>query len=750
MNSSNNTELMLNCPFSTADIKATGLTLQEYQRILEHLGRHPSHTELGIFSAMWSEHCSYKSSRHWLKMLPSTGDVVISGPGENAGIVDIGDGQAIVFKIESHNHPSFIEPYHGAATGVGGIMRDIFTMGARPIANLNALRFGQADHKKTAWLFKGVVSGIGGYGNCVGVPTVGGEIEFNSCYNGNILVNAMCVGLVKTDKIFKSAAKGAGHTILYAGSHTGRDGIHGATMASASFDGSVDDLKPTVQVGDPFMEKKLLEACLELMQHDSIIAIQDMGAAGLTSSSVEMAHKGNSGMELNLDNLPCRHPDMSAYEIMLSESQERMLIVLKSGSEEKAKEIFDKWEVKTAIIGTTTQTGRLVITHRNEIVADLPVLPLADDAPLYIRKTKPAEEKSTPLPVSYNTQWQYSLQQILLKMLRHPNLCTRRAAYEQYDSTVMANTMRKSGGDAAIIQIDEGPKAIAICCDSQPRFCHKNPYEGGKISIAECWRNLITCGAKPLAFTNCLNFGNPENPTVMHSFVEIIRGMKDAALALDFPVVSGNVSLYNETDGISINPTPTIGGVGLINDNTKIAHNHFMHEDQIIALIGTPPVRLGQSHYCDIIHHNIMGDTPTINLEDERNNGDFIRKLIHDNLCNSVHDVSDGGLAIALAEMCMPNLIGAKIELPDTYRTPSFLFAEDPSRYIISFSSDDQAAITSLAQKQNIPLLILGVTTGTTLHIHDLCDIKCDKLREAHDNPEYSFLTPLNPFKAPL
>ena len=546
-----------------------GLSADEYRLLLAVLGREPSLTELGIFSVMWSEHCSYKSSRVWLKQLPTSGPQVIQGPGENAGVVDLGDGQAAVFKMESHNHPSYIEPYQGAATGVGGIMRDVFTMGARPVANMNALRFGAPDHPKTRHLVAGVVSGIGDYGNCMGVPTIGGETNFDARYNDNILVNAMTVGIVDANRIFKSAAKGVGLPVVYVGSKTGRDGIHGATMASAEFDEASADKRPTVQVGDPFTEKLLLEACLELMQEDAIVAIQDMGAAGLTSSSVEMADKGGVGIELDLDHVPMRETGMTAYEMMLSESQERMLMVLKPGAEAIAERVFRKWELDFAVVGRTTDTGKLVVRHGGAIQADIPLSALAHAAPVYERPWTPKPKLAVVPPEDVPAP--NSLLGALETMMGSPHLSSRRWIWQQYDHMVMADTVQRPGGDAGVVRVHGTEKALAISCDVTPRYCAADPYQGAKQAVAECWRNLTATGADPLAITDCMNFGNPERPEIMGEFVGAVKGMAEACTALSFPVVSGNVSLYNETNGIAIPPTPAIGGIGLIPDVAKMA-----------------------------------------------------------------------------------------------------------------------------------------------------------------------------------
>ncbi len=589
-----------------------GLSADEYRSVLKILGREPNMTELGIFSVMWSEHCSYKSSRKWLKTLPTTGPQVIQGPGENAGVVDIGDGQAAIFKIESHNHPSFIEPYQGAATGVGGILRDVFTMGARPVANLNALRFGAPDHPRTRHLVAGVVAGIGGYGNCVGIPTVGGETNFHPAYNGNILVNAMTVGIAEQDRIFYSAAAGPGNPVVYVGSKTGRDGIHGATMASAEFSEDSEAKRPTVQVGDPFTEKLLLEACLELMATDAIVAIQDMGAAGLTCSSVEMASKGGVGIELDLDKVPVRETGMTAYEMMLSESQERMLMVLKPGREEVARRIFEKWELDFAVIGRITDTGRLVLKMGGEVVGEVPIAPLVDAAPLYDRPwrptPKPAAVRAAEVPLPDDPL------AALERLLASPDLCSKRWIWEQYDHTVMADTVQGPGGDAAVVRVHGTRKGLAMTTDCTPRYCHADPETGGRQAVAEAWRNLIATGARPLALTNNLNFGNPERPEIMGQFVGCVKGMAAAAAALDFPVVSGNVSFYNETNGEAILPTPVIGGLGLIDDVSRTATPAFKSEGETIVVIGATEGWLGCSAYLRELHGRNDGAPPPVDL----------------------------------------------------------------------------------------------------------------------------------------
>ncbi|MBT4890212.1 MAG: phosphoribosylformylglycinamidine synthase subunit PurL, partial [Rhodospirillales bacterium] len=621
-----------------------GLNAEEYALILEIMGREPNYTELGIFSVMWSEHCSYKSSKKWLKTLPTEAPWVICGPGENAGIIDIGDGQAAVFKMESHNHPSYIEPYQGAATGVGGIMRDVFTMGARPVANLNALRFGSTDHPKTKHLVAGVVSGIGGYGNCMGVPTVGGECEFDDAYNGNILVNAMTVGLADTDKIFYSKASGIGNPVVYVGAKTGRDGIHGATMASTEFNADSEEKRPTVQVGDPFTEKLLLEACMELMATDAIVAIQDMGAAGLTSSSFEMASKGGMGVELDLDKVPQREPDMTAYEMMLSESQERMLMVLEPGREDEARAIFEKWELDFSVCGILTDTGHMVLRHKGEIVADLPIDPLAEASPEYDRpwvKTPQAD----PIATVMGEISRIEPTEVLKSMMGMPDLASKRWIWEQYDHMVMADTVARPGGDAALVRVHGTNKGLAATSDCTPRYCLADPKQGGRQAVAEAWRNVTATGAIPLACTDNMNFGNPEKPEIMGQFVGCIEGMGEACTALDFPIVSGNVSLYNETEGKAILPTPVIGGVGIIDDISKAATIAFKSAGETLIVIGDTFGHIGQSLFIKLAGSDgsTVYSPPPVFLDQERENGDFVRAQILGGNVTACHDISGGG-----------------------------------------------------------------------------------------------------------
>jgi phosphoribosylformylglycinamidine synthase len=711
-------------------VREHGLTDEEYGRIKQLLNREPTFVELGIFSVMWSEHCSYKSTRIHLKKLPTKAPWVLQGPGENAGVIDIGDGDAAIFKMESHNHPSFIEPYQGAATGVGGIMRDVFTMGARPIAMMNALRFGEPNHPKTRHLVEGVVAGIGGYGNCMGVPTVGGEVNFHKSYNGNILVNAMCVGLARQDKIFLSAAKGAGNPVVYIGSKTGRDGIHGATMASAEFDDASDEKRPTVQVGDPFTEKLLLEACLELMATDAIIAIQDMGAAGLTSSSAEMGDKGGSGIELNLDKVPQRETNMTAYDMMLSESQERMLAVLKPGREAQAEAIFKKWELDFAVIGVTTDTNRLVVKHKGETVADMPITALSDAAPIYDRPyTKRAP--ATGNPSIDNSR---PIMDSLLKIMGSPDMASRRWIWEQYDNTVMADTVQVPGGDAAVVRVHNMKKALAISTDVSPRYCRADPFEGAKQAVAETWRNLTAVGAKPLAITDNLNFGNPQKPDTMWEIVAGVDGIGEACRALDYPVISGNCSLYNETNGEGILPTPAIGGVGLMKDVSRMATIAFKREGDAVVLIGETKGHLGQSIYLREIEGKEEGAAPPVDLAVEKRNGDFVRGLIEQGRADTVHDLSDGGLLVALAEMGMPRGIGAKI----ADGTIPFLYGEDQGRYLVSVPKAEADRILADAKSGGIPALLLGSTGGDKIVVGN-ASITLVELKRAHEGwfPSY-------------
>jgi phosphoribosylformylglycinamidine synthase len=710
-----------------------GLTGEEYGRVLSIMGRTPSLTELGVFSVMWSEHCSYKSSRKWLRGLPTKAPWVIHGPGENAGVVDIGQGYAAIFKMESHNHPSFIEPYQGAATGVGGILRDVFTMGARPIANLNALRFGSPENPITRRIVDGVVRGIGGYGNCVGVPTVGGEINFHPAYDGNPLVNAMTVGIARQDRIFLSAAAGVGNPVVYVGSRTGRDGIHGATMSSAEFDEDALSKRPTVQVGDPFIEKLLIEACLELMATDAIVAIQDMGAAGLTSSAVEMAGKGGVGIELDLDAVPQREPNMTAYEMMLSESQERMLMVLRPDRTELARQIFEKWELDFAIIGHLTETGHIVITHKGQLEADIPLEPLADEAPVYDRPSiapeKPAELGSVHAPLS--------LDAMLLQLVASPDLASRAWVWNQYDSTVGGQTVRRPGAaDAAIVKVEDTQLGLALTTDCTPRYCQADPRTGGAQAVAEAWRNITATGARPLAVTDNLNFGNPEKPEIMGQFIAALEGMGEACKVLDFPIVSGNVSLYNETrmpDGTTqaILPTPAIGGLGVL-DDVSSAVGLGMQPDSDLVLIGATKGELGQSIWLREILGREEGAPPAVDLAAEKRNGDFVRAEIQAGQISACHDIADGGILVAAAEMVMASGTGCELESPDSgIRPEAFWFGEDQARYLVCVA--DAKSFCARAAQVGVPARLMGRSGGNELILPSGVTISAARLKSAHE-----------------
>ena len=713
-------------------VEKHGLKPEEYSKINALLKREPNLLELGIFSAMWNEHCSYKSSRIHLKNLPTNGKQVIQGPGENAGVIDIGDNDAIIFKIESHNHPSYIEPYQGAATGVGGILRDVFTMGARPIALLNSIHFGSPDHPKTKTLLSGVVSGIGGYGNCIGIPTVGGEIKFNSTYNENILVNAMAVGHAKKDKIFYSKAKGLNKSVVYVGSKTGRDGIHGASMASAEFDKNSEDKKPTVQVGDPFTEKLLMEACLELMRDNSIISIQDMGAAGLTSSSVEMASKGDLGMELHLDKVPCREENMTPYEMMLSESQERMLIILEDNKEKEAKKIFEKWDLDFVVIGKTTNTNNLTLRYEDQIVGEIPIEALTTRAPIYDRKwTK------TKLPKRNNNikdLKKVKLENALLKILSSPNQSNKKWITNQFDQMVMNDTIQRSGSDAAVVRIHKKEKAIAVTVDSSANYCKAHPYTGGKQIVCENWRNLISVGAKPIAITNCLNFGNPENLKIMGEFAECLLGIKEACEFLDYPVVSGNVSFYNGTNKKNIYPTPVIGGVGLITDIKNKINQSLKKNENIILQIGKSFGHLSQSIFFEEIYSIKDGPPPEINLSNEKNNGLAVLKLINNKLALSVHDVSSGGLIVALAEMTISSKNGLKVNKPKNLANlMEYFFSEDQGRYLVEIEPNNIKKVSNILNENNIFSEVVGVVQEDYFEVPGEIKIRTNELYKANN-----------------
>lgn len=726
-------------PITEDLIAKHGLAPDEYQLILDLIGREPTYTELGIFSAMWNEHCSYKSSKKWLRTLPTTGDRVIHGPGENAGVVDIGDGECVVFKMESHNHPSYIEPYQGAATGVGGILRDVFTMGARPVAAMNALRFGDVSHEKTKHLVSGVVSGVGGYGNSFGVPTVGGEVEFDKRYNGNCLVNAFAAGIAKTDGIFLCKAEGVGLPVVYLGAKTGRDGVGGATMASAEFDETIEEKRPTVQVGDPFTEKCLLEACLELMQTGAVIAIQDMGAAGLTCSAVEMGAQGDLGVELYLDDVPVREERMTAYEMMLSESQERMLMVLDPSKEEIAKAIFVKWGLDFAIVGKTTDDLRFRCIHQGEEVANLPIKELGDQAPEYDRPWREPGLYS-PLPAD-QVQEQDDYGVTLMSMLASPNQSSRRWVWEQYDTLIQGNSLQIPGGDAGVIRVDgHATKALAFSSDVTPHYCEADAYEGGKQAVAECWRNITATGALPLASTDNLNFGNPERPEIMGQFVKAIEGIGDACRALDFPIVSGNVSLYNETFGEAILPTPTIAGVGQLDDWANMAKIAGANDGEVVMLIGCDGAHLGQTVYMRDILGETAGPPPEVDLTAERYNGDFVRSAINNGQVSSCHDISQGGLALALAEMCMAGGYGMEIDLTDVQMPlHGLLFGEDQARYVITVEEKMAQFLANNAADAGVQFRVLGNVGGDKLVVKDVLALDVAEMKSAHENwfPDY-------------
>jgi len=714
-----------------------GLTSLEFEKIKELIGREPNFTELGIFSAMWNEHCSYKSSRVWLSQLPTKNKYVIQGPGENAGVIDIGDDDVAIFKIESHNHPSYIEPYQGAATGVGGILRDVFTMGARPMANLNSIRFGRPEHAKTKYLLNGVISGIAGYGNCMGIPTVGGEVEFDECYDGNILVNAMNIGTAKKDKVFLSIASGVGNPVIYVGSKTGRDGIHGASMASQEFDDNSEAKKPTVQVGDPFAEKLLLEACLELMKTDTIVSIQDMGAAGLTSSSVEMASKGKLGIEIDLNKVPCREENMQPFELMLSESQERMLIVLKEGKEKEAEKIFKKWDLDFSVIGKMTDNKNLVLHFKDEIVCDIPITSLADEAPKYNR-----EWESTPLSQEIDMDQKLKdldIKTCLKQLLSHENQANKTWVWEQYDYMVMGDTIQKPGGDAAVVRVHGTNKALAASVDCTPRYCLAHPFTGGMQAVCETYRNLSAVGAEPRAITNCLNFGNPEKKEIMGQFVDVIKGIKEACTELDYPVVSGNVSLYNETNGVAIKPTPTIGGVGLIQNVNNTMTYGLKSSNSLLIVVGETKGHIHQSALCHDILYLKKGPPPSMNLLEEKKNSFFIRSIIEKKLAQSVHDVSDGGIALAIAEMCMAGTLGAKISTNLTgAERVKYLFGEDQARYIIEIKKDDLNSLVQMAKEQEISMTQLGSTNLEQFAIDEI-KISVDEMIKLNNNWFYNY-----------
>ncbi len=714
-----------------------GLTEEEYQKIIQTLGREPNYTELGVFSVMWSEHCSYKSSRVHLRNLPTEGRHVLQGPGENAGVVDIGGGLAVAFKMESHNHPSFIEPYQGAATGVGGILRDIFTMGARPIASLNSLRFGSIDHPRTRYLVSGVVAGIGGYGNCIGVPTLGGECYFDECYNANILVNAFTLGVMKKNRIFTGVARGAGNPVIYVGSKTGRDGIHGATMASESFSEEKEQRRPTVQVGDPFTEKLLLEACLELMEKDFIVGIQDMGAAGLTSSSTEMAGRGGCGIEIDLSAVPLREKGMTAYEILLSESQERMLLVVRQGTESEVKKIFEKWDLDAAVIGRVTGDQHFRALWQNHEVTRIPIRALTKDAPAYQRPaTRPAYQDQVQQLDLAKLKEPDDLNTALKQLLGSPNIASKEWIYQQYDHYVRSNTVVAPGADAAVIRIKGTKKGLALTVDGNSRYCYLDPYVGGVLAVAEAARNLACVGARPIGLTDCLNFGSPENPEVMWQFAQVIQGLRSACLALDVPVVSGNVSFYNETDGTPIYPTPTIGMVGLMERVERVVTPWFKSSGDVVVLLGRTREELGGSEYLKCLHGLTRGTPPWIDLKMERAVQSCCIEAIEQKLLCSAHDVSDGGMAVALAECCIggERPIGVRIESREMIRGDALLFSESQSRMIVSLKEEDLVRLQEIAARHNVPMQAIGTVGGTKLIFKPLVQLAVEELKTIWSN----------------
>ena len=714
-------------------VASHGLTPEEYQKIVKLLGREPNLTELGVFSVMWSEHCSYKSSRQYLKRLPTEGPHVLHGPGENAGVVDIGDGLAVAFKMESHNHPSFIEPYQGAATGVGGILRDVFTMGARPIASLNSLRFGSIDHPRTRYLLSGVVAGIGGYGNCIGVPTVGGEVYFDECYNANILVNAFTLGTAKKKRIFTGVARGVGNPVIYVGSKTGRDGIHGATMASESFSEEKEQRRPTVQVGDPFTEKLLLEACLELMETDCIVGIQDMGAAGLTSSASEMAGRGGTGVELDLSRVPLREQRMTPYEILLSESQERMLLVAKQGTEDEVKRIFDKWDLDAVVIGRVTDDRQFRALFEGDEVVSIPISALIKEAPVYQRPAErpKLQDQLEQLDLS-NIAEPTDLGSTLKLLLGSPNIASKEWVYRQYDHFVRSNTVIAPGADAAVIRLKGTEKGLAITVDGNSRYCYLDPYVGGALAVAEAARNLACVGARPLGLTDCLNFGSPENPEVMWQFSQVIEGMRDACIALKVPVVSGNVSFYNETDGVPIYPTPTVGMVGLIAEVSGVVTPWFKAAGDLIVLLGRTREELGGSEYVKIVHGLVKGTPPWIDLQLEQAVQSCCVAAIEKGIIRSAHDISDGGIAIALAECCVSGPekpLGARIEMREMIRGDALLFSESHSRIVVSVAEENLEQLRQVAAEHHVPMQVIGAVGGTSFVIQPLLRLPVDELR---------------------
>jgi phosphoribosylformylglycinamidine synthase len=720
-------------PVTAEQVASHGITPEEYRKIIEMLGREPNYTELGVFSVMWSEHCSYKSSRPYLKLLPTEGPHVLQGPGENAGVVDIGEGLAVVFKMESHNHPSFIEPYQGAATGVGGILRDIFTMGARPVASLNSLRFGSIDHPRTRYLVAGAVAGIGGYGNCVGVPTVGGEVYFDECYNANILVNAFTLGITKKKRIFTGTAKGVGNPVIYVGSKTGRDGIHGATMASESFSEDKEQRRPTVQVGDPFTEKLLMEACLELMEHDYLVGIQDMGAAGLTSSSAEMAGRGGAGIELDLSLVPLREEGMTPYEILLSESQERMLLVARKGTEDGVKRIFDKWDLDAVVIGRVTDDRQFRALFHGTEVARIPIGALTKEAPVYQRPASPPANLDELQRLDLSTVAEPKDLGATLKLLiGSPNLASKQWIYRQYDQYVRSNTVVASGSDAAVIRVKGTEKGLALTVDGNSRYCFLDPYVGGVLAVAEAARNLACVGARPVGLTDCLNFGSPENPQVMWQFAQVVYGMRDACVALQVPVVSGNVSFYNETDGVPIYPTPAVAMVGLLSKVERVVTPWFKSAGDLVVLLGRTREEIGGSEYLKVVHGMVKGTPPWIDLKMERAVQNCCLEAIEKGILRSAHDISDGGLAVALAECCVSGPdepLGVRIDSHEMIRGDALLFSESQARILVSLEEEKLSELREVASKYHVPMEVIGTVSEGRFVIEPLLELPVEELR---------------------
>ena len=720
-------------PVANGVWRELGLNDAEYQRILDIMGRIPTWPELGMFSAMWSEHCSYKNSKPVLRLFPTKGPRVLQGPGENAGVIDIGDGQAIAFKVESHNHPSAIEPFQGAATGVGGIIRDVFTMGARPIALLDSLRFGDLSNARVRYLVEGVVSGISHYGNCIGIPTVAGETFFDASFNGNPLVNAMCVGLIENGQIMKGIAAGLDNPLMYVGARTGRDGIHGATFASEELSDASESKRPAVQVGDPFMEKLLLEACLELMQTDAVVGIQDMGAAGLTSSACEMAARGNSGIDIDVMLVPMREKGMSPYEILLSESQERMLVCVRQGAEQQVRNIFDKWGLEAVVIGKVTDNGNVIIRDNGEIVVNIPAKVLTDEAPIYEKPAIRPEYLDSAAAFDLSSleepnDWNQSLRTLLAS----PNICSKEWITRQYDHMVRGSTVQRPGGDAAVMRLKGSRKGLALTIDCNSRFVHLDPYMGGVMAVAEAARNLICVGAEPMAITNCLNFGNPEKPEIFYTFREAVKGMAAACTALDTPVTGGNVSFYNETNGEPVLPTPTVGMVGLLTDINHNTSSALPSYETMLFLVGQTLDELGGSEYLASLHNKITGKVPQLDLELEKKVQKFVLEAIRAGWIEAAHDCAEGGLAITIAEMAIQGSVGVNVSLVDQLSHTAALYSETTSRIVIAFQEKNLNNLISLAKLHDVPLTKLGFSGGERFRIahrnQQLVDLKVEEM----------------------